>query len=111
MENIQTNEHVQPRKGRGKLILRFLKGSKAFFILCMVCAALSALADMITPQIIRVTVDNILGSAPTDTLNPWIRGLLDRFGGTEALRGSLWIMALPWSRSPWSRWRPSTGSA
>ena len=94
MENIQTQDHIQPRKGRGRLIWRFLKGSKAFFILCMFCAAFSALADMITPQIIRITVDNILGSAPADELNPWIRSLLDRFGGPEALRGSLWIMAL-----------------
>ena len=94
MENIQTQDHIQPRKGRGKLILRFLKGSKAFFILCMICAALSALADMITPQIIRVTVDNILGSAPTNTLSPPVRGMLDAFGGPEKLRGSLWIMAL-----------------
>ena len=94
MENIQTQDHIQPRKGRGKLILRFLKGSKAFFILCMICAALSALADMITPQIIRVTVDNILGSAPTNTLSPPVRGMLDAFGGPEKLRGNLWIMAL-----------------
>ena len=94
MENIQTQDHPQPRKGRGKLIWRFLKGSKTFFILCMVCAAISALADMITPQIIRVTVDNVLGSAPTDTLAPWVRSLVDAFGGPEALREKLWIMAL-----------------
>ena len=94
MENIQTQDHIQPRKGRGRLIWRFLKGSKTFFLLCMVCAALSALADMITPQIIRVTVDNVLGSAPTDTLVPWVRALVERLGGVETIRGSLWIMAL-----------------
>ena len=94
MENTQAQDHTQPRKGRGKLILRFLKGSKGFFLLCMTCAALSALADMITPQIIRVSVDNILGNSPTDTLSPTVRGLLDAFGGTAALRGSMWIMAL-----------------
>ena len=93
METVKTPEQ-QPRPGRGKLILQFLKGSKGFFIACMLCAALSALADMITPQIIRVTVDNILGSAPTDTLSPAVQRILDAFGGPEALRGSLWIMAL-----------------
>ena len=77
MENTQTLDHIEPRKGRGKLILRFLKGSKGFFMICMICAALSALADMITPQIIRVTVDNVIGSAPTDTLSPVVRGLLE----------------------------------
>ena len=94
MENKQTQDHIQPRKGRGKLIWRFLKGSKTFFLLCMICAAISALADMITPQIIRVTVDNVLGNASTDTLSPLVRGLLDRFGGAAALRSRLWIMAL-----------------
>ena len=93
METNKTPEQ-QPRPGRGKLILQFLKGSKGFFILCMTCAAVSALADMITPQIIRVTVDNILGSAPADTLSPAVQRLLALFGGPEVLRGRLWIMAL-----------------
>ena len=89
-----TNESNKTRPGRGKLILRFLKGSKGFFLLCMICAALSALADMITPQIIRVTVDNILGSQSAESLSPAVRGMLDAFGGVQALRGKLWIMAL-----------------
>ena len=89
-----TNESNKTRPGRGKLILRFLKGSKGFFLLCMICAALSALADMITPQIIRVTVDNILGSQSAESLSPAVRDMLDAFGGVQALRGKLWIMAL-----------------
>ena len=64
MEKMTTQDQVQSRKDRGKLIWRFLKGSKALFILCMCCAALSALADMVIPQIIRVTVDNVIGGAP-----------------------------------------------
>ena len=90
----QTKPQEKSRPGRGRLILRFLKGSKAFFIICMICAAVSALADMITPQIIRITVDNILGSAPLDNLNPAVRGILEDLGGPEYLRNSLWIMAL-----------------
>ena len=82
------------RPNRGKLILQFLKGSKAFFVLCMLCAALSSLADMITPQIIRVTVDNVLGGQRTDTLSPIVRSLLEAAGGTEGLRSRLWVMAL-----------------
>ena len=94
MENIQARDHIEPRKGRGKLILRFLKGSKGFFIICMFCSALSGLAETVTPQIVRVTVDNVIGGAPTESLSPWVRGLLDRFGGAAALRDRLWIMAL-----------------
>ena len=94
MENIQTQDHIEPRKGRGRLILLFLKGSKSFFIICMFCSALSGLAETVTPQIVRVTVDNIIGSTPTDTLSPFIRSLLDAFGRPDHLRRNLWIMAL-----------------
>ena len=83
-----------PRPGRGKLIWHFLKGSKGFFLLCMLCAALSALADMIIPQIIRVTVDQILSGADTEALSPLVKKMLQAFGGAEALRSALWIPAL-----------------
>ena len=92
MEHNPTQE--QRRPGRGKLILHFLKGSKAFFLICMVCSALSALADMITPQIIRVTVDNVLGSASAENLSPLVQRALAAAGGPEYLRSRLWILAL-----------------
>ena len=92
-ENIHSNPPAA-KPDRGKLILRFLKGSKAFFVICMACAALSSLADMITPQIIRVTVDNVLGGQSPANLNPFVRGLLEAAGGAEGLRNRLWIMAL-----------------
>ena len=82
------------KPNRGKLILRFLKGSKAFFVICMLCAALSSLADMITPQIIRITVDNVLGGQSTENLNSSVQGILNALGGPEGLRSRLWIMAL-----------------
>ncbi|QUC68679.1 ABC transporter ATP-binding protein [Aristaeella hokkaidonensis] len=85
---------MQPRKGRGKLIWRFLKGSKAFFILSMICSAVASLSEMIVPQIIRVTVDNVIGGEPTDSLARPVQSLLERLGGTEALRERMWIMAL-----------------
>ena len=89
------SETAAPRRAsRWRLLYRFLRGSKGFFLLCMCCAALSALADMITPQIIRVTVDQVIGGAPADTLSPAVRGLLASFGGAEALRGRLWVAAL-----------------
>ena len=91
---MQTEEKAgQIRPGRGKLIMQFLKGSKAFFIICMICAAVSALMDMLTPQIIRITVDNVLGKAPPEMLNPVIQKMMDTAGGIEKLRTNLWILA------------------
>ena len=94
MENTQTQNHIQPRKGRGRLILRFLKGSKALFLLCMLCSALVSLGEMIIPQIIRITIDNVIGGASTENLAPAVRDLMTSLGGAEALRGRMWIMAL-----------------
>ena len=94
MKKKTTPDQTQPRKGRGKLIWQFLKGSKALFILCMCCAALSALAEMVIPQIIRVTVDNVVGGAPTKDLARPVQALLSAAGGTEALRQNLWLAGL-----------------
>ncbi len=81
------------RGKRSALILRFLEGSKALFLLCMCCAALAALADMIIPQIIRVTVDNVIGQSPVQDLGRPVRALLNVLGGVETLRRRLWITA------------------
>ena len=92
--NEATQTNTAPRPGRGRLIRFFLKGSKFFFLLCMICAALSALADMITPQIIRIAVDNVLGKAPLDNLSPQVRAAVEAAGGPAYLREHLWILAL-----------------
>ena len=94
MKKKTTPDQTQPRKGRGKLIWQFLKGSKALFILCMCCAALSALAEMVIPQIIRVTVDNVVGGAPVKDLARPVQALLSAAGGTEVLRQNLWLAGL-----------------
>ena len=94
MKKKTTPDQTQPRKGRGKLIWQFLKGSKALFILCMCCAALSALAEMVIPQIIRVTVDNVVGGAPVKDLARPVQALLSAAGGTEVLRQKLWLAGL-----------------
>ena len=94
MKKKTTPDQTHPRKGRGKLIWQFLKGSKALFILCMCCAALSALAEMVIPQIIRVTVDNVVGGAPTKDLARPVQALLSAAGGTEVLRQNLWLAGL-----------------
>ena len=94
MEKKMTQDQKQPRKGRGKLIWRFLQGSKALFILCMCCAAVSALSEMIIPQIIRITIDNVIGGVPADTLAKPVQHLLAVFGGAPALKQRMWIMAL-----------------
>ena len=82
------------KKNNSRLIWRFLKGSRGFFVLCMLCAAFSALSDMITPQIIRVAIDQVIGGAGTENLSPRIARALEAAGGTAYLKDNLWILAL-----------------
>lgn len=79
--------------GKAALIMRFLEGSKFMFVLSIVMAAITALADMVTPQIIRAAVDNAIGgNAPT--FGPTVMKLVNFVGGFEYLGEHLWIMAL-----------------
>ena len=94
MDKIQTKDQNQPRKGRGKLIWRFLKGSKALFLLCMACSATASLAEMIIPQIIRISIDNVIGGASVENLARPVQDLIAAFGGPAVLKQRMWILAL-----------------
>ena len=62
------------------------------FVISIAMAAITALADMITPQIIRAAVDNAIGGAPS-TFGPAVMKVVNAVGGFEYLGKHLWIMA------------------
>ena len=74
------------------LLGRFLKGSRLLFAAAILSAVVSALADMINPQIIRMTIDNVLGGAEP-ALPQFILDLVEKAGGFAYLAKHLWIMA------------------
>ncbi len=82
-----------PKKYKRQLLWRFLRGSKALFLLSMLCSALAALGDMVSPQIIRVAVDNVLGGKETQ-LPALAQRLIERAGGLAFLAEHIWLMAL-----------------
>lgn len=51
-------------KGKAKVILRFLKGNTHFFVLALIFSMGNTVLNAIIPQIIRTSVDSILGSEP-----------------------------------------------
>ena len=86
----------EEKKGRGqktRFVWSLLKGSKALFSLSIFSAAVTALADMAEPQIIRMAVDNALGGRPASYAAP-LMAVVDRLGGFDFLGQNLWIMAL-----------------
>lgn len=89
---------IKPKKKKERketvlLIWNFLKGSKLFFIVSIISAAVSALADMISPQIIRAAVDNAIGKNEPE-FPDFVMKLINSIGGFEYLGKNLWIMAL-----------------
>ena len=91
---MQKNEPNNGQKtGRAALVWRFLRGSRRLFAVGMLMAALTTLAEMISPQIIRAAVDNAIGgNAPT--FGPAVMRLVNAVGGFAYLGEHLWIMAL-----------------
>ena len=75
------------------LILRFLKGSRRYFVLTVLSAALMTVCEMLPPRIVEFTVDSVIGDKAVD-LPQWLRGILTRLGGVEAFRAHLWWIAL-----------------
>ena len=78
---------------RLRLVSSFLSGSKRWFFAAILSTVGLALTNMLTPQIVRVTVDSVIGSEPFD-LPPFLVDLLNRLGGAEVLRDNLWMIGI-----------------
>jgi ATP-binding cassette subfamily B protein len=61
--------------------------------LCCFSTVVTVVFSFISPQIIRYTIDSVIGNAPLDAPGFVIR-LADVLGGTALLRQKLWICAL-----------------
>ena len=81
------------QKEKAALLWRFLKGSKRFFLATILSAAVTTLADMLQPQIIRAAVDCAIGGKEGD-FPPFVMELVERVGGFAYLGEHLWMMAL-----------------
>lgn len=75
------------------LLWRFLKGAKRFFAASILCAAITALADMLQPQIIRAAVDCAIGGKEGN-FPQFVTDAVNSIGGFAFLGKNLWIMAL-----------------
>ena len=91
MKQIKETKHKAKQKTR--IVFSFLKSSLPIFAISILAAAVSAFADMISPQIIRVTIDNVLGGIEPE-LPDFVMSLIARVGGMDYIAENLWIMAL-----------------
>ena len=79
-------------KSRAACLWELTRGSRGFFIIAFVSVIFAVITNYLTPQVIRVTVDSVLGDKPFSlpgALVSWIESL----GGREALRQNLLLCA------------------
>jgi len=88
---VQTNKSPQKRE-HFSLLWQFLKGAKRYFLVTVLAAAVTALADLLQPQIIRAAVDCALGGKEGD-FPAFVMNAVNAVGGFSYLGENLWIMA------------------
>ena len=88
-----SSNHTSPQKQEKlSLLWQFLKGAKRYFLVTVLAAGVTALADMIQPQIIRAAVDCALGGQEGD-FPDFVMEIINSIGGFAYLGQHLWIMA------------------
>ena len=75
------------------LLWRFMRGSRACFAGGALATVGVTLLDLLRPQIIRVTIDAVLGEESA-SLPRTAAAVLELLGGRETLRAHLWLAAL-----------------
>ncbi len=91
--NKENNENKQSNKINWKLLFFFMKGSGVYFALSIVASFITAMADMLNPQIIRATIDNAIGGKPSD-FPQWVNNWVESLGGFEYIGKHLYIPAI-----------------
>ena len=71
------------RKYTRMMLHSFLKGSLLLFLISMLASAVTALADMIAPQIVRVAVDQVMNGVSAEHLPAFVKHLIEAAGGVE----------------------------
>lgn len=85
-------EKTKPKLTNGGLLVHFLKGSFGLFIVSIAASMLMTLITTVIPQVIKFTIDNVIGNEPVDG---GITSIVAKaLGGVERVREGIWIVAL-----------------
>lgn len=74
-----------------ELISRFSRGYRRFFVYSLLFSVLNTVFNALTPQVIRFTVDSVLGDKKMN-LPEYFTNLLESWGGRTFLQSHLWII-------------------
>ena len=90
---MEKTENSPQKRENLSLLWQFLKGAKRYFFVTVLAASVTALADMLQPQIIRAAVDCALGGKEGD-FPAFVMDAVNSIGGFAYLGQHLWIMAI-----------------
>ena len=76
----------------GRTLRRLLRGSWRYFAACIAASLLFTVCELVIPQIIRVSVDSLIGNAPVKVAAA--KPIVAALGGVDRLRRDLWIPAV-----------------
>jgi len=79
--------------GRIRLIAAAAESRKLGFTLCFAATLGTVAFSLLNPQIIRYTIDSVIGTEPLDA-PVFVSLLIESMGGLAALRENIWICAL-----------------
>ena len=91
--NMKTKEMKEKGRQERALLWRFLTGAKRYFAVSLLAAGITALADMVHPQIIRAAVDCAIGGKEGN-FPAFVMKFVNSLGGFAYLGEHLWMMAL-----------------
>ncbi|MFI3171050.1 MAG: ABC transporter ATP-binding protein [Eubacteriales bacterium] len=80
-------------RARFALIYSFAKGSILVFLIAIITTLFQNLFKALIPQIVRVTVDSIVGTEPFDVPN-FLQEIIETFGGRSYFLNHLYICAI-----------------
>lgn len=96
-QNKVANEKIIDKKesfaSNTALLVRFLKGSKRYFVCCIISAIILSFFALVNPRIIGITVDSIVGNAEFD-LPAFVVEFINSLGGRDFLRANLWVVTI-----------------
>jgi len=80
-------------KTNRELVWHFLRGSKAYFIIAIVCISLMNLLALIVPRVISYTVDTLI-TGKESNLPAFIVGAIESIGGPAYIKEHLYLVAV-----------------
>lgn len=74
-----------------KLLLRYLYGNGKIYCFAILSVILMTIFSAITPLIIKMTVDSVIGDEPLN-LPFMLNDIIEQIGGIEVIRANLWMI-------------------